>query len=107
MYVKVSAIIRRRLLERVEHRLQELGVPGLTILRVSGFGEYANFYRGEWTVGHVRIELYAGAERAPAIVAAILETAHTGLAGDGLVAVEPVAELYRIRTKAPPEPGTL
>ena len=51
-------------------------------------------------VRHVRLETFTHEEHAEEIVKAIMEAAHTGTSGDGIVAVEPVDELYRIRKKA-------
>ena len=42
-YCKVTAIIRCEVLEKVEQRLQELGVSGISVTRVKGYGDYANF----------------------------------------------------------------
>lgn len=44
---KVNAIIRSDALEKVEQRLHELGVPGISVTRVKGYGEYKNFYTND------------------------------------------------------------
>lgn len=106
-WYKVTAIVRRGALESVERTLQELGIGGISVTNVKGFGEYADFFRHDWLVSHVRIEVFTGEERAREIVEAILSTAHTGAEGDGLVALLPVAELYRIRSRRPCRPGEL
>lgn len=95
---KVTAIIRGSVLERVEARLMELGVKGISVTRVIGYGEYANFLNPDWLVTHARIEIFTSKARADEIVAAIMETAHVGLPGDGIIAVLPVEKLFRIRT---------
>ena len=94
---KVVAIVRTDVIEHVESRLIQLGVPGITIARVKGFGEYSNFLRPDWLSAYVRIEIFADLEQVQQIVDAILEAAHTGTAGDGIVSVLPVETLYRIR----------
>lgn len=104
---KVTAIVRRERLEDVERRLIEIGVAGVTVTAVKGFGEYANFFRGDWLVPHVRLEIFTLAERAEALARAILDAASTGCAGDGVIAILPVEEVIRIRTKARAEPGTV
>lgn len=96
--VKVTAIIRRDALEAVETRLKQVGVRGVTVSTVKGFGEYANFFSHDWTVTHARIEIFIAEDEADRIVAAIQETAKTGAAGDGVIAVLPVKRLVRIRT---------
>jgi nitrogen regulatory protein P-II 1 len=96
---KITAIIRCTLLEPVERRLQEIGVPGMTVTHVKGFGEYANFFRRDWTVTHARIEIFTEQSLVDRIVDTIQDAAHTGTPGDGIVAVLPVERLYRIREK--------
>ncbi len=104
---KLTAIVHRDALEPVEQSLQELGVKGISVTTVKGYGEYANFFRRDWLVSHVRIEIFTDAERAREIAETIMSTAHTGGEGDGLVAVLPVAEVYRIRVCRPCRPGEL
>ena len=78
---KVTAIIRSDALEKVESRLQEFGVRGISVSRVKGYGEYANFYARDWLTSHARIEIFTAAEHAEQIVAAIIDAAHVGQAG--------------------------
>lgn len=99
---KVTAIIRCDALKGVEQALQTLGVEGLTITHVMGFGEYADPSRHDWLVEHARIEIFATADCAEAIVACIAEAAHTGTPGDGIIAVLPVERLVRIREHVSP-----
>ena len=51
-------------------------------------------------VSHVRIEIYSSVSKVEEIVQAIMEAAHCGLAGEGIIAIIPVERIYRIRTKA-------
>jgi nitrogen regulatory protein P-II 1 len=104
---KVTAIVRAEVLERVERRLQELGVPGLSVTRVKGYGEYANFFARDWLVEHVRIEIFVTRQRAAEIAAAIVTAGRTGAKGDGIVAVLPVEAVYHVRTGALATPGDL
>lgn len=99
-YRKVTAIIRCDALEKVERKLQETEVQGISVTRVKGYGEYADFYAHDWMVTYARIEIFTMVEKTDAIVRTILEAAHVGLSGDGIVAVLPVEQLYRIRTKS-------
>ncbi len=99
-YRKVTAIIRRDVLEKVEKKLQKTGVQGVSVTRVKGYGEYADFYSKDWMVSHARIEIFTHQSKADAIAKAIMEVAHTGVEGDGIVAVLPVEKLYRIRTRS-------
>jgi len=97
---RIVAIIRGSALEKVEEQLRQLGVRGVTVFPVKGYGEYANLYRADWMVNNARIEIFSVAERVDAIVTTILDAAHSGTSGDGLVAVMPVEKLYRVRTKS-------
>lgn len=97
---KVTAIIRCSSLEEVEEALQNIHVPGLSITQVVGFGEYANLFRHDWTSRHARIEMFVDESRVESIVRVIRNVAHSGGAGDGIVAVLPVEHLYRIRDGA-------
>jgi nitrogen regulatory protein P-II 1 len=96
---KVTAIIRSAMLETVETRLQDIGVHGLSVSHIKGYGEYANFFTHDWLVTHSRIEIFAEKERAEQIARMIVEAAHTGGAEDGLVVILPVEKAFRIRTK--------
>ncbi|AMV72252.1 P-II family nitrogen regulator [Desulfuromonas carbonis] len=102
---RIVAIIRGSVLEQVEDRLKQLGVRGITVSQVKGYGEYANLCKGDWLVSNARIEIFSQQSQVDGVVAAILEAAHAGVPGDGLVAVMPVEKLYRIRTKAEIAPG--
>jgi nitrogen regulatory protein P-II 1 len=103
-YRKVTAIIGNQRLEAVERRLEELGVGGISVSRVKGYGDYRNFYTRDWMTSHARVEIFTDAARADGIAEAILDAAHTGQPGDGIVAVLPVERIYRIRTRAEATP---
>jgi nitrogen regulatory protein P-II 1 len=96
-FKKVTAIVRTDMLVRVENRLQRLGVPGITVTRVKGFGEYKNFATSDWMSAYARIDIFTGARQTRALVDAILAEAYSGAAGDGIVVVTPVDAVYRIR----------
>jgi len=96
---KVTAIIRPERLQAVEECLKKLAVPGISVTRVKGFGEHADFFKSDWLCRHVRVEVFIGADKADEIATAIMDAAHTGDEGDGIVAVLPVDSVYHIRTK--------
>ncbi len=104
---KIVAMIRNTVLEKVEARLIDMRVRGITVTKVKGYGEYANFFSPDWLVTHSRIEIFTDEARAGEIAAAIMEVAHTGMEGDGIVAIIPVQKLYRIRTKSEVTPEEL
>lgn len=97
---KVVAIIRGGKLREVEERLKDLRVGGISVTRGTGYGEYANLFTRDWRVTHARLEIYCESSRADQIMQAIMDAAHTGSAGDGIVVLIPVEKLYRIRGKA-------
>lgn len=101
----IIAFIKPFKLDEVKERLRGLGVTGMSVSEVRGFGRQAGHtevYRGaEYTVEFVpkiRLEILASDETAPAIVRAIEAAAKTGDIGDGKVAVMSVDEVVRIRT---------
>ncbi len=98
-FVKVVAIIRPDVLDHVESSLKEANVPGVSITHVEGYGEYANFFRKDRMVQHIQVEVFIGKKRATEIAEKIMQVAHTGCDGDGIVAIIPVDSVYHIRTK--------
>jgi nitrogen regulatory protein P-II 1 len=104
-FCKVTAIIRTEALEKVAQCLQELGVPGISVTQVKGHGEYANFYNNDLMTDHARVEVFIPAQRADEVAQTIVNVAHSGIAGDGIVAVLPVKQLYRIRTRESMSPN--
>lgn len=103
---KVEAIIKPFKLEEVKDALGEIGIEGMTVTEVKGFGRqkgHTEIYRGsEYTVDFlpkIKLELVVGDEQAEAAVAAIVKSAKTGKIGDGKVFVSPVDEAVRIRTE--------
>ncbi len=96
---KIIAIIRKEHLEKAEQSLIEYGIKGVTVTQIKGFGEYANFYTGDWMSVHARVEIFVLEKEVGEIVERLMEAAHTGNPGDGMVAVMPVDMVYRIKTK--------
>jgi nitrogen regulatory protein P-II 1 len=100
----VIAIIRSGKLEAVEKALQDIGVKRLAVTKVKGFGEYHNFFARTWLVEEVRIEIFAKRDEVEKVTTAIMNTAHTGEPGDGVVAVIPIEKLFLIRTRSEATP---
>ncbi len=101
----VTAIIKPFKLDDVKEALRTLGVAGMTVSEVQGFGRqrgHTEVYRGtEYTVDFVpkvRIEVLADDEDAPGVAQAIVEAARTEKIGDGKVWLVPVDGVTRIRT---------
>ena len=102
---KVEAIIKPFKLEEVRDGLFELGVRGLTVTEVKGFGRqkgHTELYRGaEYVVDFlpkVKIEVVVEDERCEEVIEAIVAGASTGKIGDGKIFVTPIETAVRIRT---------
>lgn len=93
------AVIRSDRLEEVETRLKDAEAPGLSVSTVKGYGEHASFLSHDWTVRHVRLDVFAEDGDIPSLVGLISEAARTGIEGDGLLAVEPVERFLHIRSR--------
>ena len=103
---KIEAIVKPFKLEEVKDALGEIGVEGMTVSEVKGFGRqkgHTEIYRGsEYTVDFlpkIKIELVLPDEQAESAVAVIVKSAKTGKIGDGKVFVSTVEEAIRIRTE--------
>jgi|UniRef100_UPI004049A8BD nitrogen regulatory protein PII len=101
----IIAIIKPFKLEEVKQGLSEIGVEGMTVTEVKGFGRqkgHTEIYRGsEYTVDFlpkVKIEIALPDEIVAKAVDAIVKAAKTGKIGDGKVFVMPIEEVIRIRT---------
>ncbi|MDR0352220.1 MAG: P-II family nitrogen regulator [Opitutaceae bacterium] len=101
----ILSIIKPFKLEEVKVALTDIGVEGMTVTEVKGFGRqkgHTEIYRGsEYTVDFlpkVKIEVVVVDERLAKAVEAILKSAKTGKIGDGKIFVLPVEEVIRIRT---------
>jgi nitrogen regulatory protein PII len=102
---KIEAIIKPFKLEEVKDALSELGIEGMTVSEVKGFGRqkgHTEIYRGsEYTVDFlpkIKLEVVAPDERVDAAVQAIVKAAKTGKIGDGKVFVSSIEDAIRIRT---------
>lgn len=95
----VVAMIRRDRLEPVEQKLRDVDVERIDVSKVKGYGEYRNFFFRDWMSDEVKIEIFTRQHNVEAIARAIIEGAHTGEPGDGVVAVLPVEKLFLIRTR--------
>ncbi len=102
---KVEAIIKPFKLDEVKEALQDIGVQGLSVLEVKGFGRqkgHTELYRGaEYVVDFlpkVKIEVVLAADQVDAAIEAITAAAKTDKIGDGKIFVTPVEQAIRIRT---------
>jgi len=102
---KIEAVIRHYKLEDVKNGLTEIGIQGMTVTEVRGFGRqrgHKEVYRGaEYTVDFlpkVKLELVVSDEEAAQAIEKITEVARTGNIGDGKIFITDLSEVIRIRT---------
>jgi len=102
---KVEAIIKPHKLEEVQEALRKVGVNGMTVTEVKGFGRqrgHTEIYRGsEYTINFLpkaKIEILVADDHVDQVVKTITDTAKTGKIGDGKIMVYGVEEVLRIRT---------
>ena len=102
---KIEAIIKPFKLEDVKEALSEIGIQGMTVTEVKGFGRqkgHTEIYRGsEYTVDFlpkVKLEVVIDDDRADDVAGAIVKAANTGKIGDGKVFISTVEQAIRIRT---------
>ena len=102
---KIEAIIKPFKLEEVKDALSEIGIEGMTVSEVKGFGRqkgHTEIYRGsEYTVDFlpkIKVGLVVADNQAGGAIGAIVKAAKTGKIGDGKVFVSPVESAVRIRT---------
>lgn len=102
---KVEAIIKPFKLDEVKNGLTQMGIKGLTVTEVRGFGRqrgHKEVYRGaEYQVdfiSKIKIEVVMEAELVPEAVRLIQDKARTGQIGDGKIFILPVEDVIRIRT---------
>lgn len=102
---KIEAIIKPFKLDDVKESLNEIGIHGMTITEVKGYGRqkgHKEIYRGaEYVVDFVpkiKLEIIVDSERADEVVKTICKAANTGKIGDGKIFMMPVEQVIRVRT---------
>jgi len=102
---KIEAIIKPFKLDEVRDALNRVGVQGMTVTEVKGFGRqrgHTELYRGaEYIVDFlpkIKVELIIPEEKLDDVIKAIQESAYTGKLGDGKIFVSPMEDVIRIRT---------
>ncbi|MEI7531301.1 MAG: P-II family nitrogen regulator [Betaproteobacteria bacterium] len=101
----ITAIIKPFKLDEVREALSDVGVSGITVSEVKGFGRqkgHTELYRGaEYVVDFlpkIRVDAVVSDELVEAVIEVIEKSAHTGKIGDGKIFVTPVEQVVRIRT---------
>lgn len=101
----ITAIIKPFKLDDVREALSDIGINGITITEVKGFGRqkgHTEMYRGaEYVVDFlpkIKIEIACSDEQVDVVIQSIVDTANTGRIGDGKIFVTPLEQVVRIRT---------
>jgi nitrogen regulatory protein P-II 2 len=101
----ITAVVKPFRLDDVRNALAEVGVQGMTVTEVKGFGRqrgHTELYRGaEYVVDFlpkVKVEVAVTDDQVDRVIEAIIEAAKTGKVGDGKIFVTNLAQVYRIRT---------
>ncbi len=102
---RIVAIIKPYKLDEVKDKLNQIGITGITITEVKGFGRqrgHKEIYRGaEYHIDFIpkiKLEIVTEGGKVESVVDTIIETARTGSIGDGKIFIYPVEEVIRIRT---------
>lgn len=95
-YSKVVAILDVFDFELINNRLQQYNIPGLSVSKVHGFGDYINEYDPNGLTESIKIEIYTSSEQAEALARMLAELASEVTDGGGVVAIEPVSKLMNV-----------
>ena len=98
-FKNVVAIVRKDKLKLIVEKLQEFGASGVSVVEVRGYGEYINTFSRNPLEESIKLELMIESNSVEDIVQLIMDEAHTGIEGDGIIAVHSIDHLYRVRDK--------
>jgi len=104
-YKYVIAIVRPDGIAPLESKLTQLGVGGITLSRVKGFGEYKNFFSRDWLTEHTKLEFFVEEAHVDALLGALREITDSDVPGAGVAAVMPVDAFQHLRRGAHAEAG--
>ena len=102
---RITAIFPESLEDSFERCLRKCGVPGMTIDKVRGFGEQANYFSQDLLKSNIRAVIYIGQERADALVDALQDFAQEEHTTSGIIVVENVERLIKLHTGVDVELG--
>jgi nitrogen regulatory protein P-II 1 len=104
----VVAIIHPDKVGVAEKRLHEIGVRGITVIKAQGFGEQSlphDILGRALMEDQVKLEIYVAPDQAERIATTIMDAVHTGMPGDGIVAILPVQRVFSVRTRSETVPN--
>lgn len=82
-------------------------MPGISVSYMKGYGEHANVFAKDLMVDSVKIEIFLEKKKTKIVVDAIMDAACCDMKGDGIIAIQPVEDIFRIRTKCKAKSGDL
>jgi len=95
---RVTIIVPVECFDKLEACLRGVGVHGLTVTEVRGFGAHANFYQRDLLVDNIRIDIYTGADKVESVIDSVINFQADDFAHTGMLAIEPVERLVNLRT---------
>lgn len=95
---KIECVIRSEKLKELERALRRIGVGGITITEVKGFGRETTRPEAYLILPKTKVEIYAADKQVKELISVIIDTCRTGELGDGKIIVLPVDNIHRIRT---------
>jgi len=98
-FESVIAIVRKDKLSLIIDKLQDFGVSGVSVVEVKGYGEYSNTFSPNPLSESIKLELMIESDSVDAVVKLIMDEAHTGIEGDGIITVHSIDRFYRVRDK--------
>jgi len=98
-YNEIIATVDVLAMKKVRRELRKIHVPGMTVSAVKGYGEHKNAFRRDLLQRHSVVRVIATDDQTDNIVQTIMDAAHSGMEGDGIITVTPVAQFYNIRDK--------
>lgn len=98
-YNEITAIVDMLALKRVRQSLHKINVPGISVFKISGYGKHKNFFKSGLMQQHNCVRVIASEDETDHVVQTIMDAAHTGMEGDGIVTVKPISRFYSIYDK--------
>ena len=95
---RITMIVPIDCVEKLEACLRGTGVHGITVTEVQGYGEHANFFHRDLTVSNIRVDIYAGADKADQVIDTIINFKSDDYTPSGILAVESVERLVSLHT---------
>lgn len=93
----IIAVVRESQVKAIVSQLYNNSIPGVTISPSKGYGEHINSYSQDITENTARVEVFVAKSATQLVVDIILDTAKTGMEGDGILAVLPVTTMYHVK----------